>query len=910
MSTWALLGLVVVVVLVAVGIAGFLRWGRGREDDVASSEGDRPRTVADLVDRRARGLDDGPRRPAPDPSAPPVPPGSPEPPVDDAPEPMVDEESPADREVAGSDAAVDDDPEDAVSATTPVAAVRPQEERPRPPAAEDAAPDVGPSSSAPDITEAVGAADPTDELPAVPRVTPDVSAGPVGPPWSRGFKDGKPLEPVEPAPARRTPAPTPFVRRRPVADPAARTVDEATAATGSGPDSSAPDISTPTSGTAVVGDASTTASEAPADASTGVTGDVASVGDTAPAGEEADESVDEAPPAATTQSRAPFDPDLVRRVTALPSERTSVRAPADPDTEREFREARDRISTPHTWAGRVPEQAGAPETAGDTPPVSRIPSIGLAATGARAAREPGDNPEPPPRPAPRVLRSARPGSGPRHLAPSLRGTSATDSGPDEDTASAEDTVVSGTAGDAGSPAGSGGTVTTDRTVGAVDAVDVRGPAGDTDASVPDTGERAAPTGDAAGAGTTDAAATDDVATGNAATGDDATGDAADGNVTPGITTGTDAADADAGGTNVVEGGADTDAPTADAPAGTDVTGTDATGTDVTGTDPAGADVTGSDATRTDATRTDEARTDETRTDEARTDATEGATRTVVPLAAAAVVAPVAAAATAASDTTVPDLPRQAPQEQAPQEQAPQEQAPQEQAPDEQAPREQGLQEQDPQAEAPTPDPTTPERSTTAPEAEETPVHAGPTTATRPDRAEDVSLSVLRTGPVPSAVVPDTAPQDVEVRVVDATDAPLPGAEVALRDRSGGPIGSATTDADGTAHVTAPGAGAFVVVARADGYLPGVATCTVGDDDAGTTLRLAAAAAVHGSAPAGTGVVLSQDGEPVASTTAAADGTYRLADLDPGRYLLAAGDGPGAEVDLVPGGDERRDLAGS
>ncbi|NWJ71748.1 carboxypeptidase regulatory-like domain-containing protein [Pseudonocardia sp. ICBG1122] len=820
MSTWALLGLVVVVVLVAVGIAGFLRWGRGREDDVASSEGDRPRTVADLVDRRARGLDDGPGRPAPDPSAAP---GSPVPPVDDAPEPVVDEEPAADREVAGSDAAADEGPDDTVAATTPVAAVRPQRERPRPPDAEDTAPDVGPSSSAPDITEAVGTADPTDELPAVPRVTPDVSAGPVGPPWSRGFKDGKPLEPVEVAPARRTPAPTPFVRRRPVADPAARAADEATEATGTGPDSSAPDISTPTSGTAVVGDASTIASDAPADASTGVTGptgvtgDVAPVGATASAGEEADESVDEAPPAATTPSRAPFDPDLVRRVTALPSERTSVRAPADPDTEREFREARDRISTPHTWAGRVPEQAGAPETAGDTPPVSRIPSIGLAASGARATRETTDSPEPPPRPAPRVLRSARPGSGPRHLAPSLRGTSATDGGPDEDTASPEDT-----------------------------------------ASVEDTGEREAPTGRAAGAETTDDATTDDVAIGDAATDDTASGDdAADRNAIPGITIGTAAADADAGGTNAVEGGAD--APSADAPARTDTTGTDVTGTD-----------------------------------EARTDATGGATRTVVPLAAATVVAPVAAA------TAAPDAPDPAPSRRAPQEQASHEQDLRDPAP----------QEQDPQAEAPTPDPTTPERSTTAPEAEETPVHAGPTTAVRPDRAEDVSLSVLRTGPVPSAVVPDTAPQDIEVRVVDATDAPLPGAEVALRDRSGGPIGSATTDADGTAHVTAPGAGAFVVVARADGHLPGVATCTVGDDDAGTTLRLAAAAAVHGSAPAGAGVVLSQDGEPVASTTAAADGTYRLADLDPGRYLLAAGDGPGVEVDLVPGGDERRDLAGS
>lgn len=728
MSTWALLGLVVVVVLVAVGIAGFLRWGRGREDDVMSSGGDRPRTVADLVDRRARGLDDGPRRPEPDPAPPPAspsPPVSPASPVDDAPEPVVEEEPSADRADAEADAAVDADPGDAVSATTPVAAVRPPEEPLRPAAAEDAAPDGGPSSSAPDITEAVGAADPTDELPAVPRVTPDVSAGPVGPPWSRGFKDGKPLEPVEPAPARRSPAPTPFVRRRPVADPAARTADEAITATGTGPDSSAPDISTPGSGTAVVGDAPTTAPEAPSGASSGVTGstgdtgstgvtgdvpsagDAAHAGDAASAGEEAGDPVDEAPPAATTQSRAPFDADLVRRVTALPSERTPVRAPADPDTEREFREARDRISTPHTWAGRVPEQAGAPETADDTPSVSRIPSIGLAATGARTARETGDNPEPPPRPAPRVLRSARPGSGPRHLAPSLRGASTTDSDPAGDTAPPDDAASPD---DAARP-------------------DDTAPAEDT--AVPDTGERDAPAGDAAAAGTT----------GDAVTGDDVTGDdAADGN--------------------------------------------------------------------------------------------------------------------AATDTTIP------------------------------------------------------ERPTTAPEAEEPPVHTGPTTATRPDRAEDVSLSVFRTGPVPSAVVPDTAPQDVEVRVVDATDVPLRGAEVALRDRSGGPIGSATTDADGTAHVTAPGAGAFVVVARADGYLPGVATCAVGDDDAGTTLRLAAAAAVHGSAPAGTGVVLSQDGEPVASSSVAADGTYRLADLDPGRYVLAAGDGPGVEIDLVPGGDERRDLAGS
>ncbi|OLM11879.1 carboxypeptidase-like regulatory domain-containing protein [Pseudonocardia sp. Ae505_Ps2] len=758
MSTWALLGLVVVVVLVAVGIAGFLRWGRGREDDVASSEEDRPRTVADLVDRRARGLDGGSRRPAPDPS--PAPPASPSPvsPVDeDPPEPEADEEQPTDRADAGAAAAVDDDPADAASATTPVAVVGPREERPRTPAVADTVEEFGPSSSAPDITEAVDASDPTDELPAVPRVTPDVSAGPVGPPWSRGFKDGKPLEPVEPAPVRRTPAPTPFVRRRAVADPAARAADEVTVAGGPGPDSSAPDISTPTSGNAVGGDTSTTATGEPAAASSEDTEGAASAGTPSAgatagatarataagiaaagaaagaaadekaadekaadekAADEGDDEVDEAQPATTVQARAPFDPDLVRRVTALPSERTAVRAPADPDTEREFREARDRISTPHTWAGRVPEQAGAPETATDTSPVSRIPSIGLAAAGGRAARETGDNPEPPPRPAPRVLRSVRPGSGPRHLAPSLRGTPAADSSPTED--NAEDTADAPTAPD--------DTAALDDTA-APEVAPVRGPMGD--------------------------------------------------------------------------------GPTEDG-------------------------------------------------------------------------------------TTAP---------------APLHREPHEQGPEEQEPREQGLQEQDQQAEAPTPDPTIPERSTTAPEAEEALVHAGPTTAVRPDRAEDVALSVPRTGPAPSTVVPGTAPQDVEVRVVAATDAPLRGAEVALRDRSGGPLGSATTDADGTAQVTAPGAGAFVVVARADGYLPGVATCTVGDDQAGTTLRLVAAAAVHGSAPAGSVVVLSQDGDPVASSTAAADGTYRLTDLDPGRYLLTAGDGPGVEVELVAGDDVRHDLAG-
>ncbi|WP_224392603.1 carboxypeptidase regulatory-like domain-containing protein [Pseudonocardia sp. ICBG1293] len=801
MSTWALFGLVVVVVLVAVGIAGFLRWGRSREDDAASSEGERPRTVADLVDRRALGLDDGPREPAPDPS----------PPADeDAQAPAADEEPTGGRAAPGPDDGTDDGADEesegtgrAVDATTPVPAVRPREERPRTPAGAAPADDLGPSSSAPDITEAVGSADPTDELPALPRVTPDVSAGPVGPPWSRGFKDGKALEPVEPAPARRSPAPTPFVRRRAVVDPAARAADEETTATGSGPDSSAPDISTPVTGvTSVRDDAATGVDEVPAApaADAGPAGSPAPVEDTAPSSvdadptdadadpvdreaadadsdadsEDTDDAVDQARPV-TPQSRAPFDPDLVRRVTALPSERTSVRAPADPDTEREFREARDRISAPHTWASRVPEQAGAPEPGAETPPVSRIPSIGLAATGARAPRD-AENPEPPPRPAPRVLRSVRPGSAPRHLAPSPEGTSA----------SGDDTVEEPTHGDTA------------------------------------TGDTAAPAGDA----------------------DTAASDGPDRDLTPGPAT---------------PGPATTGEPPTGRPA-TEQSG--GTAEDALPGDAAPDDTAPGDTAPEGAVPGEPATADASPAD--------------VPLAA---VAPVPAA----PDRVTPDAPGR-------------------------APRDQDQQDRDPQDRDPAP--TIPERPEAAPEAEETTVHAGPTTAIRPDRAEDVSLSVLRTGPAPSPVVPDTAPQDVEVRVVDATDGPLPGADVALRDRAGAPIGSATTGTGGTAHVAAPGAGTFVVVARLDGYLPGVATCTVGDDDATTTLRLTAAAAVHGSAPAGTGVVLSQDGEPVASATAAADGTYRLTDLEPGRHLLTAGEGPGVEVVLTPGGDERQDLTGS
>ncbi|MBN9736190.1 MULTISPECIES: carboxypeptidase-like regulatory domain-containing protein [unclassified Pseudonocardia] len=795
MSTWALLGLLVVV-LVAVGIAAFLRWGRNRDEHPTSGDGSPPRTVADLVDRRARGLDDGRGAGTDDlPSGGEDAPHRTENPYaaahPDAPD-MVDTGSDVAQtypETAGPDA--DDtragtasDDTAAVPAVHAVpalpggaAADRPLRTRdddldrdahedldedagddPDDPDDPAATTPIGPThSSAPDITRVPEGEDRTDRIPEVrpaePRVTPDVSAGPVGPPWARGFKDGKPVEPVEPAPVRRFPRPSPTARPRPAAAPDAGAANH-------GPDSSAPDISTPPGGNETAGSGaddattglravtalgagaaaasipflakggrgtgdagssptgtdadtpdtgppaaeagSTDATDAGTTAADAAGADVTGVGDTdvtdadatgsvdgasgadtaeAPGPEVADaepevdeiaathdpapatpaEQIDfgrgaEATGAAATgavvagaaatrsDSRSPVDPDLVRRVTTVPADRSVARSTASPDTEREFREARDRITGQYGWTGRVPEQQGGPgqdRTSGRSAPIGLVP-------GGSVAQESGEHAEPPPRPAPRLMRSVRPAPPP-----------------------APDTV---------------------RTDAAQDP--------EPEASVP---------------------------------------------VNP-------------------------------------------------------------------------------------------------------------AAPTTAEPTTAAG--------------------------------------------------GEPPARTSAPE---------PPTV----RAEEVALTVQRSGPEPAAVVPGTAPQDVEVRVLGHDDAALAGATVAVRDRAGGPVGTAVTGDDGVARIAVPGAGSFVVVAAVDGYRPGVAACAVGDTAAGATLRLRRAAVVHGTArttdgapAAGVDVVLTQDGEPVAEARTGSDGAFRLADLDAGRYRLAAGSASGVDVEVEAGADVAQDVTGS
>ncbi|MEV1294992.1 hypothetical protein [Pseudonocardia sp. NPDC049635] len=843
MSTWALLGLLVVV-LVAVGIAAFLRWGRGRDDDPTSHDDEaRPRTVADLVERRARGLSgDGPaaRPEAPSAGSAVAQSGGADPggpgssgsgssrsadvgstgaasgadtggaPADGA-ETRGSVASSADTSSADTggahtgSAGVARSPEGVTAGQPgpteqPGSSVLPAD--PGPVHRDASRPELGTLgatvSSAPDITDAAadtaedGASDPTSEVgSAEPRITPDVSAGPVGPPWSRGFKDGKPVEPVDPptAPTRRVPSPAPISRRRPL-EQQPRTEPD-----GPGPDSSAPDISTPATrpGTPTAGglasiaafraardertgpgsrapersapapdgpdtdtdpdtdtglatepdagqdpnlpvpevevDAvaasrapvATAVDEEPIDFGRGVQvdatagtvaertdavepdpdtvqvvgpasdldeagtaahgdavrdaaaqggaaqddavpdaaaqGEAVSVADVVPTGAGAEPAPERSgagpargndstepvadPPVvvpARAEQRSPVDPDLVKRVTAVPAERPALRGPATPDTEREFREARDRIAGQSSWSGRVPEQASASERSVTTE--ARVASIGLAATGPREA---GDTPEPPPRPAPRVLRSTRP---------------------------------------------------------------------------------------------------------------------------------------------------------------------------------------------------------------------------------------------------VADRP------------------------------------EPPPAAEPAPPPVTP-----APEPEVSPtvhtVSAANTANTSPAPAgeedEDVALAVRRPGPAPDVVVPGTAPQDVEVRALGPDDGALGGVSVVLRDRAGRTAGSAVTGADGIARIPAPGAGEFAVVARLDGHRPGVAAVSVADSAVAVTVRLHRSATVHGTVLAGVGpaagvpVALEQDGVPVAETRTGPDGTFRLTDLDAGRYRLVAGtgaDAPGTDVEVPAGGDVEQDVTAS
>ncbi|GAA4550906.1 carboxypeptidase regulatory-like domain-containing protein [Pseudonocardia xishanensis] len=167
MSTWALL-VMVLLVLLAVGIV-LLASRRGRTPVAAAPAPAPGRTVEDLVRSRQQS-------------------------VEEAAEPV---EEPS--------AAVEAEPAEAPAS----AAAEPAESAESAESAEPTAP-TAPTS-------------PTSER----RVDPDVDAGPVGPPWTRGFVDGVPVEgPPRPKPARRTTVDPALVARVTSVVPPARSQEE------------------------------------------------------------------------------------------------------------------------------------------------------------------------------------------------------------------------------------------------------------------------------------------------------------------------------------------------------------------------------------------------------------------------------------------------------------------------------------------------------------------------------------------------------------------------------------------------------------------------------------------------------------------------------------------------------------
>ncbi|MEU6700229.1 carboxypeptidase regulatory-like domain-containing protein [Pseudonocardia sp. NPDC046786] len=977
MSTWALLGLLVVV-LVAVGIAAFLRWGRGRDDDPTShDDGARPRTVADLVDRRARGLDDtvAPEpEPAPGPTVEPVPS-----------EPVAAEQVAADP-VAGDPLPGDDGPVE----PEPVRRAAPR-------------PALGPLgvtvSSAPDITDAAG--DPaedaedeaTDRIPEVrsaePRITPDVSAGPVGPPWSRGFKDGKPVEPVDPptAPTRRVPAPTPVVRRRPVERPR-------TGTDGPGPDSSAPDISIPDSTPDSAPDGTSVAPTPTAGGLASIAAFRAARGDRpgpedldpAGSGEAWDHAVGQDPNAsvpevevdAVTARRAPVDDDGAepidfgrgvagRHAVAAPDSR----AAAGPDT------AEPDTAGPDAAAG-----PGAAGVSGDAAVVDAGAAPDAAAGSGGAAPESAAAPADEDAPAEGAGSGDGAGRGAAFAGGAVAAAAAAvtvagsgnRSGATGRSDGSDEAVASAGTGEAAASSGIVGSTGSTGSTGAAESTEFAESTGGS--GFGGTGGTSA---DAAATGGADEAATADVTEVGAGAGEieqaeltgqvEQTGGAAAAEVTDGAEQVDRAERAD---------GAE-QAPGVEQPDAAEVTGPTDSAEPADRGEPADDAEAAERAERAERVSESEQAGEPEQPASPQRSLQAGPTPTGAPapirsdqrspvdpdlvkrVTAVPAERPVLRGAASpdterefreAQDriTGQPSWSSRVPEQAGAAERAQvsetriagiglaatghRESGDNPEPPPRPAPR--LLRSTRPVTDRPEPppaaDPASPP-ATPAPEPEVSPTvstvsamsTAAAATPSAPvadrteERTEDVALTVRRPGPAPEVVVPGTAPQDVEIRVLGPDDAALAGAAVELRDRAGTPAGSAVTGSDGIARVPAPGAGEFAVVARLDGHRPGVAAVSVADTAVTVTVRLRRSATVRGTVltaggpAAGVPVALEQDGDPVAEARTGPDGTFRLTDLDPGRYRLVAGTGDaasGTDVEVPAGGDVEQDVTAS
>jgi RND superfamily putative drug exporter len=148
--------------------------------------------------------------------------------------------------------------------------------------------------------------------------------------------------------------------------------------------------------------------------------------------------------------------------------------------------------------------------------------------------------------------------------------------------------------------------------------------------------------------------------------------------------------------------------------------------------------------------------------------------------------------------------------------------------------------------------------------------------------------------VPGARVPleDGGPA-VRGSVTGVAGLPVPRAELTLIASDGRQVGRARAAEDGTFRLPTPGAGAYVLVANADGHHPQTASVLTDDGPVDCDLRLTGTGSLAGTVRRADGepvedarvVLKDADGQEVAAVTTGKDGTYAFGNLYPGSYTL-------------------------
>lgn len=155
--------------------------------------------------------------------------------------------------------------------------------------------------------------------------------------------------------------------------------------------------------------------------------------------------------------------------------------------------------------------------------------------------------------------------------------------------------------------------------------------------------------------------------------------------------------------------------------------------------------------------------------------------------------------------------------------------------------------------------------------------------------------------------------------VRAPDGPGPAATVTLISPQGRQLGRALTGADGRFELSAPEAGAYVLIAAAEGRRPQATAVIAGAEPVAHDIVLAGAGGLAGVVRAAGGVpvagamilVTDADGEVLATATAGEGGDFAFAELPDGTFTVAVnatGYRPAAlPVEIGPRGTGRLDV---